>query len=318
MLHPVVSFCACKRINLAPHRIPAQLALADTWQVIITKLFVRDSLHRNRVMGLSLPVRRNVRPLISVMPDQIITHPVRHHDLNVFKIHIFHRKHHVLVKKERASSPAHCIARTVGLLIRIHDLLQLLQCTVFSQKGIGKQPPQIGCHRDFPTGTVYHYHIYQLRVDHHMGTVFLIFLIVSWNGIQSQHINDLTCTVPSYDLVLMQSAAVRSNISGKCIGVIPIHIHALKGAVLRKYGAGNLHQFVPVVSWHIDIHVVVPGNKALVSHNANGSPSCHYISQIILFTDFIQLTEKLQQMFLFLCHWLSSLVYDFQNVCQCL
>ena len=260
----------------------------------------------------------NIGPFISVMPDQIVTHSVRHHYLCILKVHIFHRKHHVLIKKERTAAPAHCIARTILFLIGIHDLLQFLQCAVFPQKCIGKKPAQIGSHRNFPAGTIYNYHIYQLRVDHHMSSVFLIFLIICGNGIQGKHIDDLTGTVPADNLMLVKGAAVRSNIPWKSIGIAAVYVHTLKGAVLRKHGSGNFHQFIPVISGHIDVHIIIPGNKSLVSHNTDGRSSRHYISQIILFTDLIQLTKKLQQMFLFLCHWLSSLVYDFQNVCQSL
>ena len=50
-----------------------------------------------------------------------------------------------------------------------------------------------------------------------MSSVFLIFLIICGNGIQGEHIDDLTGTVPADNLMLVKGAAVRSNIPWKSI-----------------------------------------------------------------------------------------------------
>ena len=140
MLHPVISFGPCQRIDLAPHRIPAKLSFSDTGKIILPKFLISDSRNRHRIVGFPLSMGRYIGPFIPIMPDQIIAHPVRHHHFCTFKFHIFYWEHHILIKKKWTTAPSHSIARTVFFLVGKHDLLQFLQCSVFSQESIGKKP----------------------------------------------------------------------------------------------------------------------------------------------------------------------------------
>ncbi len=62
--------------------------------------------------------------------------------------------------------------------------------------------------QEFPSGSDYHTDIDKIRVDHHVCSVFLIFLVISRNRIQCKNIYDLSGTVLADNLMLMDGTGI--------------------------------------------------------------------------------------------------------------
>jgi len=262
-------------------------------------------------------MRRYIRPFISVMPDQIITGSIRNHDFFPFKIHIFYREHHIFIKKKRASTPAHGITITFFLLIGKHDLLKFPQCSVFPEKCIAYKPVKILKCRNFPTYSKYCPYIKKICIDHHMCPVFFIFTVIIRNWIQCQHIDDLSSFVLSDDLMLMDRTAVCTGITRKSVRICPVYIRTVDCPIWRHFCFTDLYEFIPVTFWHVNIHIIIPGDKTFISKDTNQGSPCHHISKIMLFADFINLSEELQKKLLFFSHLSTSLINNFQKLRQC-
>ena len=133
-------------VEFAENAIPAQPALIDLRHILLTQFLIRKVIYTHCHMTFSLVMRRHISPLITVMPDQIITAFIGDHRLLSLKIPLLDREHHIFVKKKRTAAPAHGITVTFLFFIREHDLLKLCQCSFFTKKNIRKKILQIhGC-----------------------------------------------------------------------------------------------------------------------------------------------------------------------------
>ena len=220
----MVTFCHQKAVKFPKCHLPADSVFVDSRHIFIPDLLIRSARNINRLMGFSFPMRRYIRPFISVMPDQVIACPVGNHYFFPFKIHIFHREHHIFVKKKRAATPAHGVAAALLFFIRKHDFFQFFEGSVFSEKFIAEQPVKILKSRNFPSCTHNHADIKKICVDHHMGSVLLILSVIIRNGIKSKDIYDLSGLIVSDNLMLMDRTAVRTSISRKPVGVSSVYI----------------------------------------------------------------------------------------------
>ena len=122
----MVSLCHKKAVEFAEKHLSADTFFVDPWHVFIPHLLIAGARNVNRLMRFPFPMRRYIGPFVPVMPDQIITGPVRDHNLFTLEVHIFYREHHIFVKKKRAASPSHGIAAALLFFIGKHDLLQFL------------------------------------------------------------------------------------------------------------------------------------------------------------------------------------------------
>ena len=128
-----------------------------------------------------------------------------------------------------------------------------------------------------------------------MVPVFLILTVIIRNGIQSQYVNDLTSLVVPYDLMLVDRTGIRTSVARKTVGIITIHFCTINRPVRRHLVLTYFYKFIPVTFGHVNVHIIVPWDKAFISKNTDQSTSGHYISKIMLFADRINLPEELQK-----------------------
>ena len=199
-------------VELTEYRVPAQSAFMNVRHIFLTKFLIRKFVYADSHMSLSAVMRRHIRPLITVMPDQIIAAFIRDHRLLSLENPLFDREHHIFVKKKRAATPAHGIAVALFLIVGKHYLLEFLQRSFFAKKNIRKKILQIhGC-RYLPAVTVAYRNIDKIRVNHHVRSIFLVFFIVCRNRIQCKNVYDLSATVLADDLAFMNRTGI-----GRCI-----------------------------------------------------------------------------------------------------
>ena len=104
--------------------------------------------------------------------------------------------------------------------------------------------------------------------------------------------------------------------SARSMCIITVHFCTINRPVRRHLVLTYFYKFIPVTFGHVDVHIIVPWDKAFISKNTDQSTSGHYISKIMLFADRVNLPEELQKKLLFFCHLSTSLINYFQKLSQ--
>ena len=115
---------------------------------------------------------------------------------------------------------------------------------------------------------------------------------------------------------LVDRTGIRTSVARKTVGIITIHFCTINRPVRRHLVLTYFYKFIPVTFGHVNVHIIVPWDKAFISKNTDQSTSGHYISKIMLFADRVNLPEELQKKLLFFCHLSTSLINYFQKLSQ--
>ena len=116
--------------------------------------------------------------------------------------------------------------------------------------------------------------------------------------------------------MLVDRTGIRTSVARKTVGIITVHFCTINRPVRRHLVLTYFYKFIPVTFGHVNVHIIVPWDKAFISKNTDQSTSGHYISKIMLFADRVNLPEELQKKLLFFCHLSTSLINYFQKLSQ--